>query len=98
MLDIAGTSAAGTSLGSGGPITIATHIRPKITDAAERAGRPAPRIMALVMVGVTDHPDERRASGREQSKLYAELPALAGFTIRRPREQAHRGVPCPWRW
>lgn len=75
MLDLAGTSTAGTSLGSCGPTTIATHIRPKITDAAERAGRPTPRIMALVMVGVTDHPDERRASGREQSKLYAELPS-----------------------
>ncbi|MCP3937390.1 MAG: TIGR03564 family F420-dependent LLM class oxidoreductase [Actinomycetia bacterium] len=75
MLEFAGSMTAGTSLGSCGPKTIATHIRPRIVAAAEAAGRPAPRIVALVTVGVTDEVDKRRAAGREQSRMYSELPS-----------------------
>lgn len=75
MLQLAGTQTAGTSVGQCGPKTIADHIRPRIEAAAEAADRPAPRIVALVGVGVTDVPDQRREEGRAQSKLYAELPS-----------------------
>ena len=75
MLELAGTSTAGTTLGSCGPKTIATHIKPRIDRAAASAGRPAPRIMALVSVGITDQPDQRREEGRKRSELYAALPS-----------------------
>lgn len=75
MLELAGTSTAGTSLGSCGPKTIATHIKPRIDAAAASAGRPTPRIMALVSIGITTAPDARREHSRKQSELYAALPS-----------------------
>ena len=50
MLKLAGTRAAGTILWLADERTIASHITPQITKAAEEAGRPAPRIMAGVPV------------------------------------------------
>lgn len=75
MLELAGTSTAGTSLGSCGPKTITTHIKPRIDRAAEAADRPPPRIMALVSVCVTEQPAERLEAGRAASELYASLPS-----------------------
>jgi 5,10-methylenetetrahydromethanopterin reductase len=75
MLRLAGRVTAGTSVGSCGPRTIADHIAPIINDAAERADRPPPRIVALVSVCVTDDPDGVRADGREQSRLYDSFPS-----------------------
>lgn len=75
MLELAGRATAGTSVGSCGPRTIATHIAPIIIDAADRAGRPSPRIVALVSVCVTDNPEGLRDHGRKQSKLYDNFPS-----------------------
>ncbi len=82
MLELAGSATAGTSLGSCGPTTIRNHIRPRIVDAAERAGRGAPRIMALVEVSVTDRPEERRAASREAAGGYDALPAYRAMLDR----------------
>lgn len=75
MLELAGRATAGTSVGSCGPKTIATHIAPIIIDAADRAGRPPPRIVALVSVCVTDDPEGLREHGRRQSRLYDSFPS-----------------------
>ena len=75
MLDLAGRRTSGTSIGSCGPKTIASHIAPLLNAAAERAGRPPPRIVALVGVCVTDDPDGVRAHVREQSALYDTFPS-----------------------
>lgn len=75
MLDLAGRTCAGTSLGSCGPKTIRTHIVPRITEAARAAGRPEPRIMALVSIAVTDEPQVALDAARAMTKGYAELPA-----------------------
>ena len=76
MLDLAGRRCTGTSLGPGmSPSVIAEHIAPRICAAAERAGRPQPRIKAFVTVALTDDPDAIVAEQRESSALYAELPA-----------------------
>jgi F420-dependent oxidoreductase-like protein len=76
MLDLAGRRCAGTSLGPGmTPSVIAEHIVPRIRAAAEAAGRPEPRIKALVTVAVTDEPESLIAQQRKSSALYAELPA-----------------------
>jgi len=75
MLELAGRLTQGTTVGSCGPRTIATHVAPLINDAAERAGRPAPRIVALVGVCVTDDPAGVRAHSREQSQMYDSFPS-----------------------
>jgi F420-dependent oxidoreductase-like protein len=50
MLRLAGERAAGTVLWMADERAIAEHVVPKITTAAERAGRPAPRVVAGVAV------------------------------------------------
>lgn len=56
-LRVAAKYAAGTNLAWCGPKTIREHIVPTITDAADKAGRPAPRIIATLPVCVTDEPE-----------------------------------------
>ena len=70
MLDLAGRVTEGTSLGSCGPRTISSSIAPVIRAAAHAAGRPDPRIVALVGVCVTDDVARLRANAREQNVMY----------------------------
>lgn len=60
MLELAGARADGTILWLSGPRTIDEHLRPALEAAAERAGRPRPRVVASVPVCVTDEPDRVR--------------------------------------
>lgn len=82
MLDLAGRRTAGTSVGSCGPRTIATHIAPRITAAAEAAGRPAPRIVALVSACVTADPAAVRARDRAGTAMYDALPSYRAMLDR----------------
>jgi alkanesulfonate monooxygenase SsuD/methylene tetrahydromethanopterin reductase-like flavin-dependent oxidoreductase (luciferase family) len=75
MLDLAGRLADGTTLGSCGPRTIAGHIVPVLAGAAADAGRPPPRVQALVQVAVTDDPAGAHARAAEAEVLYAQLPS-----------------------
>jgi len=75
MLALAGCVAQGTTLGSCGPHTIAGHIAPVIAAAAADAGRPPPRIQAMVSVAVTDDPVAVRAESAAGDALYAALPS-----------------------
>jgi alkanesulfonate monooxygenase SsuD/methylene tetrahydromethanopterin reductase-like flavin-dependent oxidoreductase (luciferase family) len=73
MLRIAGTIADGTVTARAGPRTLGTHIVPKITEAARRAGRPEPRIAACVAFCVTDDVETARA------RTNAEYAGSAGY-------------------
>lgn len=65
MLRLAGSSAAGTVTWMTGPRTLETHIVPRIHAAAEDAGRPEPRVVAMFPIAVTHEPDRgREAAGR----------------------------------
>jgi F420-dependent oxidoreductase-like protein len=75
MLDLAGRTTQGTSVGQCGPRTIAEHVAPTIRAAAERAGRPEPRVVALVQVAVTDDPAGLRAHAAEQNVMYDRFPS-----------------------
>ncbi len=75
MLDLAGRLADGTTVGSCGPRTIAGHIAPAIRAAAAGAGRPGPRIQAMVAVAVTRDPVRARALAAAEEAGYAALPA-----------------------
>jgi F420-dependent oxidoreductase-like protein len=75
MLELAGRLTAGTTVGSCGPRTIASHIAPVLRAAAAAAGRPPPRIMALVSVAVTDDPAAAHAAALAGGGVYAALPS-----------------------
>lgn len=74
MLQLAGELTDGTSLGSCGPRMIREHVTPIINEAASAAGRPSPRIQAVVGVAVTDNADALREQHRSSSIGYDQLP------------------------
>ncbi|MET9218728.1 MULTISPECIES: TIGR03564 family F420-dependent LLM class oxidoreductase [unclassified Streptomyces] len=60
-----------------GPRALSEHIVPAVTAAARAAGRPAPRIVALVSGVVTDDVDAVRAKATEQLAFYEQIPSYA---------------------
>ncbi|MFJ6070964.1 LLM class F420-dependent oxidoreductase [Streptomyces sp. NPDC093065] len=60
-----------------GPRALETHIVPALTAAAEAAGRPAPRIVALVHGVVTDDVEAVRQKATEQLAFYEQIPSYA---------------------
>ncbi|MFJ3673251.1 LLM class F420-dependent oxidoreductase [Streptomyces sp. NPDC090106] len=60
-----------------GPRALSEHIVPALTAAAEAAGRPAPRVVALVYGVVTDDVDTVREKAAEQLAFYEQFPSYA---------------------
>ncbi|CAM5274882.1 F420-dependent glucose-6-phosphate dehydrogenase [Streptomyces tendae] len=60
-----------------GPRALETHIVPALTAAAEAAGRPAPRIVALVHGVVTDDVEAVREKATGQLAFYEQIPSYA---------------------
>ncbi|MBC3984491.1 LLM class F420-dependent oxidoreductase [Streptomyces sp. AC536] len=60
-----------------GPRALAEHIVPAVTRAAEEAGRPAPRIVAIAHGVVTDDVDGVRETVAEQLAFYERIPSYA---------------------
>ncbi|MEU3961755.1 LLM class F420-dependent oxidoreductase [Streptomyces buecherae] len=60
-----------------GPRALAEHIVPAVTRAAEAAGRPAPRIVAIAHGVVTDDVDGVRETVAEQLAFYEQIPSYA---------------------
>ncbi len=75
MLRLAGTVADGTILWLTGPKTVESHIVPRLTEAAEEAGRPAPRVVSTLPVCVTDHEGAVRSRASEAFARYGTLPS-----------------------
>jgi F420-dependent oxidoreductase-like protein len=75
MLDLAGTVADGTVTWMTGPATIESHVVPTITAAAERAGRPAPRVGVGLPVCVTDDVEAARERAADLFEIYGTLPS-----------------------
>jgi F420-dependent oxidoreductase-like protein len=78
MLKLAGERAAGTILWLADERTIASHIAPQITKAAEAAGRPAPRIMAGVPVCLC-RDDEVDAAIERTNRTLSEVVASPNY-------------------
>jgi alkanesulfonate monooxygenase SsuD/methylene tetrahydromethanopterin reductase-like flavin-dependent oxidoreductase (luciferase family) len=74
LLRVAGEYADGTILWMANAAAIESHVVPRISRAAERAGRPAPRIVAGLPVAVHDDVEEARAAAAEQWGMYGTLP------------------------
>ena len=75
MLNLAGRLADGTALWMVGPRTIADHIVPTITKAAETAGRPAPQVAVGLPVSVTNDVDGARTKAAAAFGFYNNLPS-----------------------
>jgi alkanesulfonate monooxygenase SsuD/methylene tetrahydromethanopterin reductase-like flavin-dependent oxidoreductase (luciferase family) len=78
-----------------GAKTVRAHIAPRIRDAAARAGRAAPRIVAGVPVCVTDDAAAARAFAAGRLAGYGSLPAYRAMLDReglaRPEEMLVAG-------
>jgi 5,10-methylenetetrahydromethanopterin reductase len=82
MLKLAGQRADGTILWMTGPATVRDYIAPAITQAAETAGRPAPRVVCILPVCVTDDPGQARARAAEVFAIYGQLPSYRAMLDR----------------
>jgi len=75
MLKLAGTMTAGTTTWMTGPRALADHIIPSICQAAEAAGKPAPRIVCGLPIALTDDVDAAREKIAKGLQIYGMLPS-----------------------
>jgi F420-dependent oxidoreductase-like protein len=74
-LRVTGELADGTLPFLAGPRALSEQIVPVLTEAAEKAGRPAPRVLAAVPAIVTDDVEAVRALAVEQMAFYGQIPS-----------------------
>jgi F420-dependent oxidoreductase-like protein len=77
MLRLAGERAAGTITWMCDEHTHATHVVPRLTAAAEAAGRPVPRVVAGLPVAVCSDRDAGLAVAARRYGMYREIPTYA---------------------
>jgi F420-dependent oxidoreductase-like protein len=82
MLRLAGRLADGTVTFMTGPRTLVEFTCPTIRAAADRAGRPRPRVVSVVAICVTDDPGAARVRAEEVAGRMAELPSYAAMLRR----------------
>ena len=82
MLRIAGELADGTNTWMVGPRTMESHIVKNLSAAAQGAGRPTPRVVAGVPIGLTMRPDELREQTAQNLVIYGQLPSYRAMLDR----------------
>ena len=82
MLRVTAAMADGTLTWCTGPVTLANHIVPSITKAADEFGRPAPRVIAELPVCVTDDRAGAAARAAETFAAYGGLPSYRAMLDR----------------
>ncbi|MEX2393648.1 MAG: LLM class F420-dependent oxidoreductase [Actinomycetota bacterium] len=82
MLKIAGTMTDGTVTWMTGAKTIGSHIAPRLTAAADEAGREAPRVICALPVAVTDDEAEARERAAKVFAVYGGLPSYRAMLDR----------------
>jgi F420-dependent oxidoreductase-like protein len=82
MLEIAGTLADGTTTWMTGTRTLADHIVPSISKAAEKAGRPAPRTIAALPMALVSDLDAAREKANKNFAMYNTLPSYRAMLDR----------------
>lgn len=86
MLKVAGTLADGTMTWMTGPATLASHTVPTITTAAEKAGKPAPRIASSLPICITADVDAARERAAKDFQIYGFLPSYRAMLDREGAE------------
>ena len=82
MLRATGELADGTNTWMVGPKTMAQHIVPKLSAAADGAGKPPPRVVGGYPIALTSKPDEARAAVGEALVIYGQLPSYRAMLDR----------------
>ena len=82
MLRLAGRLADGTITWMTGPETIRTLTAPTISEAAEKAGRPAPQVAMGLPVCVTSDVDAARERADRDYAIYGQLPSYRAMLDR----------------
>ena len=82
MLKLAGERADGTILWMTGPATVRDYIAPTINAAAAAAGRPAPRVVCILPVCVTDDAPAAKARAASELEIYGLLPSYRAMLDR----------------
>ncbi len=82
MLRLAGERTDGTILWMTGAKAVREHVAPRIVRAAEGAGRPAPQIVTMLPVALTDDVAGARAKANEQFENYGRLPSYRAMLDR----------------
>jgi 5,10-methylenetetrahydromethanopterin reductase len=88
MLDVAGELTDGVITWMTGVRTLDEHTVPKLTAAAERAGRGRPRVVASLPVCVTDNAEAARELAQRMFLIYRSLP---NYKAMLDREDAGHG-------
>jgi F420-dependent oxidoreductase-like protein len=86
MLALTGAEADGTITWMTGPKTIREHTVPRISEAAAKAGRPAPRIVVGLPVAVTKDPAAAKRAAARQFAIYGTLPSYRAMLDREGAE------------
>lgn len=86
MLRLTGELADGTVTWMTGRQTLAEHVTPTLTSAAEAAGRPAPHVVAGVAVCVTADADAAREQAAKTFSVYGQLPSYRAMLDREGAE------------
>jgi alkanesulfonate monooxygenase SsuD/methylene tetrahydromethanopterin reductase-like flavin-dependent oxidoreductase (luciferase family) len=87
MLKLAGTVADGTITWMTGSGTVESHIAPRISAAAEAAGRPAPRIVVSLPIAITAEAERARVTEQINAEL-AIYPTLPSYKAMLDKEGA----------
>jgi 5,10-methylenetetrahydromethanopterin reductase len=82
MLKLCGQRTDGTILWMTGAATIRDYVAPTINAAAQAAGRPAPRVVCVLPVCVTDDPDAVKARAAQVFEIYGQLPSYRAMLDR----------------
>lgn len=82
MLRLAGSRGCGTITWCTGERTLAEHIVPTITAAAQEAGRQSPRVVATLPIILTSDRDAAHDSIAEQMVIYGGLPSYRAMLDR----------------
>ncbi|MGK5550497.1 TIGR03564 family F420-dependent LLM class oxidoreductase [Actinomadura kijaniata] len=92
MLRVAGELADGVVTTWTGPAAIAGHVVPRAGRAAEAAGRPAPRVLAGVLMALTDDPEGVRNELAARLGSAGDLPAYRAALDRQGLSGVHETV------
>lgn len=82
MLRLAGEMADGTNTWMVGPRTMADHIVPRLTTAAESAGRPSPCVVGGFPIVLTNNVDAAREHIAQSLTIYGQLPSYRAMLDR----------------
>lgn len=82
MLRLAGTHTSGSVLWMVGEKTIKDHIAPRVCEAAAKAGRPTPRVVASLPVCVTDDTASTHSRASKAFAMYGQLPSYRAMLDR----------------